>query len=80
MCGVTIGETGSDTINFRFPETKGERIIIRLDAYNLSQDEVGQFFKRFAEGVARIPDYQKALADNPFVLELSFELYLETVN
>jgi len=63
----------------QFPDSKGEAMVIRLDAYNLPEQELREFFTLFAESVPRLPDYAKALASNHFVSRISFELSLSRV-
>src|SRR5882757_8227165 len=40
----------------KFPESKGKKIIIRLDGYNLPKAEVAEFFDRFSKGVFSTSD------------------------
>ena len=63
-----------------FPESKGKSMIIRLNAFNLPETEVTEFFESFSKNVLLIPDFQKALKDNPFVKNVSFELIMETID
>jgi hypothetical protein len=58
----------------RFPESKGKPLVIRLDAYNLPEQELREFFALFAESVPRLPEYAAALAVSNFVGRMSFEL------
>ena len=60
----------------RYPESKGKPVVIRLDAYDLPEQEVREFFAVFAESVPRLPEYAAALASNVFVTRISFELSL----
>jgi hypothetical protein len=64
----------------KFPESKGKKIIIRLDGYNLPKVEVAEFFDRFSQGVCSTSDYQLALRGNPFVRGISFEARVESIN
>lgn len=64
----------------KFPESKGSQIIIQLDCYNLPKKEVTSFFDTFSKGVLSIPDYQKALNNNPYVKRVSFEINFESIN
>lgn len=64
----------------KFPETRGAKVIIRLDAYNVPADEVRDFFARFSDGVFKTPDYKAALRNSTFVQDISFELNLDSIN
>lgn len=61
----------------QFPESKGEAVVIRVDAYDLPDAEVRAFFDRFAAAVLELADYGAALAENRFVAGIGFELNLE---
>jgi hypothetical protein len=61
----------------KFPETKGKKIVIRLDGYDLPRMETEEFFARFSHGVLELPDYREALRKSEFVSDISFELNLK---
>lgn len=58
----------------QFPDSKGKRVVVRLDCYNLPRDEVEAFFNRFSTGVMSLADYREALDGSTFVSELAFEI------
>jgi hypothetical protein len=60
----------------RFPDSAGQRITIRLDAYDLPEVEVRGFFSAFANRVLKTPDYATALAGSRWVSGFEFELSL----
>ena len=60
----------------KFPQTKGGRIVIRLDGYDLPEEQVREFFLAFSNGALETEDYRAALNDNQFVREIGFELNL----
>lgn len=64
----------------KFPESKGKKIIIRLDGYNVPQAEVAAFFDRFSKGVLATPDHKHALKNNQFVKNVSFQANFESIN
>jgi hypothetical protein len=64
----------------QFPESKGTKLIVQLDAYNVPRAEVSEFFDRFSGGVLSTPDYRQALKNNPFVKGIAFELNFESIN
>lgn len=63
-----------------FPETKGGRITVQLDCYDLPDQEVREFFSRFSAGVFEIPDYRNALKNSQYVQSISFELNMDSVD
>ena len=64
----------------QFPESKGKKLIVQLDAYNVPRAEVSEFFDRFSGGVLSTPDYRQALKNNLFVKGITFELNFESIN
>lgn len=64
----------------KFPETRGRKIIIQLDCYNLPRAEVGEFFENFSEGIFKVPDYRDALKSSPFVKGITFEVTFDSIN
>jgi hypothetical protein len=64
----------------QFPESKGKKLIVQLDAYNVPRAEVSEFFDRFSGGVLSTPDYRQALKNNQFVKGITFELNFESIN
>jgi hypothetical protein len=64
----------------KFPESKGGKIVIRLDGYNLPRAEVSEFFDRFSKSVLSTADYQRALKNNRFVKGVSFQSNFESIN
>jgi len=61
----------------KFPYTLNKNITIRVDGYDLFEDEVSEFFANFSEGIFSVPDYHKALDESRYVKNISFELNLE---
>ena len=64
----------------KFPESKGKKLVIQLDGYNLPKAEVSEFFDGFSKGVFSIADYRRALKSNQFVNGITFELNFESIN
>ncbi len=60
----------------KFPDSTVRRITIRLDAYDLPEVEVRDFFNAFASQVLETPDYASALAASQWVSGVDFELSL----
>lgn len=63
-----------------FPESKGKRIIVQLDCYNVPQPEVEEFFQRFSSEVLVLDDYRQALEDSEFVRGIGFELNFDNIH
>ena len=63
----------------KFPESHGKIIVIRLDGYDLPEDEVSAFFERFADGIMKIPDYAEELRSCEYVEAFRFELNFEAL-
>jgi hypothetical protein len=60
----------------KFPESRGKRLVVQLDGYQLPNKEVDSFFRRFAAAALAVEDYRRALASCPYVSEVAFELNL----
>ena len=69
-------ETGGHAPPKYAPDSTGRRITIRLDAYELPEVEVRDFFNAFASQVLKTPDYAAALAGSQWVSGVEFELSL----
>jgi hypothetical protein len=64
----------------KFPQTRGRRVRIRLDGYNLPREETLAFFDRFSTGALRLPDYVQALARSENVSGVDFEINLDQIH
>jgi len=64
----------------KFPESRGKKLIVQLDGYNLPKAEVSEFFDRFSKGVFSTVDYRRALESSKFVKGITFELNFESIN
>ena len=64
----------------KFPESKGKRVILQLDCYNVPALEVDQFFQRFSSQVFLLDDYRRALQGNPFVREIKLQIQFENIH
>lgn len=62
----------------QFPEAKGLNVLIRVDCYDVPHDEVKAFFRRFADGIAAMPDY--STVGSPYVRQLLFEISFDTAD
>jgi hypothetical protein len=56
----------------QFPNSRGKTVVVRIDCYDVPQDEVDAFVKRFAEAVADLPDY--STDGSPYVGRFQFEV------
>lgn len=66
-------------VTARYPEARGKPLVIRLDAYNVPEPELRDFFRRFSDGVPTLPDYAHALAAQQSFPGISFELNVQAV-
>ncbi|HEY1615830.1 MAG TPA: hypothetical protein VGF97_19315 [Rhizomicrobium sp.] len=64
----------------KFPETRGKKIIIQLDCYNLPKAEISEFFDKFSGDVFSQPDYRDALTKNAFVKSIVFEINFDSIH
>lgn len=64
----------------KFPESKGKRVVIQLDCYNVPKAEVKEFFQHFSAGVFAVDDYRKALEESQFVQDISFEINFDSIH
>lgn len=64
----------------QFPESKGKKIIIQLDCYNLPREEVSEFFDRFSDGVLKTEDYRDALLNNENAKSISFKINFDAIH
>ena len=56
----------------QFPQSVGKTVVVRVDCYDVPQNEVDEFIGRFAAGVSRMPDY--ATEGSPYVADFRFEV------
>jgi len=64
----------------KFPESAGKRIVIRLDCYNVPQDEVANFYQRFSAGVFLTQAYRHAMEPSRFTNGFSFEINFDSIH
>ena len=62
-----------------YPDSAGKPVLIRLDAYNIPEAEVREFFERFSGTVLQIPDYATALKTSSIVPSIEFEINVERI-
>jgi hypothetical protein len=61
-------------VTAQYPESRGKPLMIRLDAFNVPEPELRNFFGRFTSEVPKLPDYAKMLRGQQFFPTVSFEL------
>jgi hypothetical protein len=64
-------------VTAQYPESTGKPLMIRLEAFNVPEAELRDFFGRFASEVPKLPDYAKALREQHFFPTVSFDLNVE---
>lgn len=57
-----------------FPESKGRRIIVQLDCYDVPRSDVEDFFQRFSTGIFSLDDYREAFEHSEFAKSVGFEI------
>ena len=57
----------------KYPESKGQAAVIRLDGYDIPRKPVQEFFQAFAEHVGNSDEVRDAMRSNGFVSSLKFE-------
>ena len=60
----------------KFPESKGKRVVVQLDCYDVPGAEVEAFFQRLSSGVLLLDDYRKALEHSNFAGSIGFKINL----
>lgn len=63
----------------KFPQTRGRRIRIRVDGYNLPREEAQAFFDNFSKNVLRLPEYEKALSKSDYVSGIEFGIHFDEI-
>jgi hypothetical protein len=63
-----------------YPASNGKSVVIRLDGYDLPDEEVQSFFAKFSESVLEIPDYKNALSNNSYVKSIAFAVNLSDLS
>lgn len=64
----------------KFPDSRGKRIILQLDCYNLPRGEVGEFFRRFADGVFLADGYREALQKGEYATEITLTIQFDNIH
>jgi hypothetical protein len=57
-----------------FPETRGKKLVLRLDCRGAPPADVATLFRNVADNVAHIPRYRTTIDESPFASGLTFEL------
>ena len=57
-----------------FPDSKGKRIIVQLDCFDVPRSDIEDFFQRFSAAVLSLDDYREALEHNEFARSIGFEI------
>ena len=64
----------------KFPGSKGKRLTITLDCYNVPKVEVSAYFERFSKNVLNTHDYKNALQGNKYVPDIAFEVTFDSIH
>jgi hypothetical protein len=60
----------------KYPESRGKRVVIQVDGYELPAEEVSTFFMRFSSELPKLDGYTDAVTGNAYVASIGFELNL----
>lgn len=63
-----------------FPKSRGKKIIVQLDCYNVPKPDVADFFERFSAAVFAVEDYRLALEQSQFVSDIGFHLNFDSIH
>lgn len=64
----------------KFPESRGKRVVVQLDCYDVPKEEVQEFFQRFASGIFVEDGYRTALEQSRFVNSIGFEVNFDNIH
>lgn len=64
----------------KFPESKGEGLVIQVDCYNIPRDSVEPFFDRFSQEVFKAGGYKGATTSNPYVSSINFSITFDSIH
>jgi hypothetical protein len=64
----------------KFPESKGKRLVVQVDCYNIARDPVESFFDEFSKRVFAVGDYKDATANNPYVSGIVFAITFDSIH
>jgi hypothetical protein len=63
-------------VTTKFPESRGLPLMIQVDAYDISNAALPEFFERFSTSALSAPDYASAMAEQRFYPRIEFKLEL----
>jgi hypothetical protein len=63
----------------KFPKSKGQQVIIKLDCYATPENEVKEFFERFVLYIEKSPKIQRDIKQKGFIQSLAFEYNRRTL-
>lgn len=64
----------------KFPESKGKRLVVQVDCYNIPRDAVEPFFDEFSTGVFTAGGYKDATRNNPYVSSIGFVIAFDSIH
>lgn len=74
-----IDATLDGQLALKFPDSRGAKLVVQLDGYNLPATEVSEFMARFSAGALESGDYPRLLANNPYIRSIAFVVNLESL-
>jgi len=64
----------------KFPDSKGARVSIQLECFNVPRPEVEDFFDRFSSQVLLVDDYRRDLASNAYTSGIDFKIAFQNIH
>jgi hypothetical protein len=64
----------------KFPESKGMRLVVQVDCYNVPRDAVEPFFNQFSAGVFTAGGYKGVTRKSPYVSSIAFVITFDSIH
>ena len=64
----------------KFPESKGKRLVIQVDCYNVPRADIESFFQTFSAGVFEAGGYKGAATSTAYVSSIGFALTFNSIH
>ena len=64
----------------KFPESRGKRLLIQGDCYDVPREEVNSFFEKFSAGVFETADYRGVATKSAYVRGIEFAITFDLIH
>ena len=61
-------------------KSSNKNVLIRLDCYDILEDQISEFFNNFSKFIENSDEYQADIKSSHFIASLNFELNLKELN